>query len=274
MREDRNLNLFDMQKLKEEFNILKEKIKNTLIEKQKLLQSKCEIGLKKVSDFINIHKSDVAVISKTAILASLICIVASFQFQLTMNEEIKKSESQFPIDKTVVMEATNYELANPSDVFKTNKDFFEALDETKNIVEEVQKLAKGISTVQKTREYNNSNSVVEKSSLEDKYQLISALAEKLKLNKKNKEKKELNKDRDFDKIDIESSSNRELDISIIEEIDEDKFFRIEKKDIDGDGIEDDVYIVDIGNGSKVPYKSVCYNRDDKVKDSKIEEYER
>lgn len=47
MREDRNLNLFDMQKLKEEFNILKEKIKNTLIEKQKLLQSKCEIGLKK-----------------------------------------------------------------------------------------------------------------------------------------------------------------------------------------------------------------------------------
>lgn len=80
MREDRNLNLFDMQKLKEEFNILKEKIKNTLIEKQKLLQSKCEIGLKKVSDFINIHKSDVAVISKTAILASLICIVASFQF--------------------------------------------------------------------------------------------------------------------------------------------------------------------------------------------------
>ena len=185
MKDNRNFDLSDIKKLKDDFNNLKEKIKNTLTEKKELLQSKCEVGFKNATDFINIHKADAGTALKTAMLTGLICAVATFQFQATMHEEGQKASSQLPVENTIVMENTDYgfDLASPSDVIKIDKDFFGALDETKNIVEEMQKLAKGISTVQKTREYT-SNGRVEKSSLEDKYQLINAIAEKLKQNRK------------------------------------------------------------------------------------------
>lgn len=279
MKDNRIIDLSAIKNLRDEFNNLKEKVANTTKVKRQLLQSKCELGLKKVSDFIKVYKPDAKAALKVSVLAALIFTTGAIQFQVTMNKQEYEISPNLQAKSSIVTEVSDYGLANPSDVVKINKDFFEALDETKNIVEEVQKLAKGISTVQKTREYSKNSSAVESSSLEDKYQLINALAEKLRLNKKTKEKKELNKERDLDnqyeKIELDSSSNRDLDISIIEEVDGDKPLKIEKIDIDGDGIEDDVYIVDIKELSDEPFKAVCYNTDKEIdKSPEIEEYER
>lgn len=284
MREDNNLDLDAIKNLRDSFNNLKEKVANTMHEKKELLQAKCDDGLKKVSNFMKIHKNDAKTALKLSALATLIFVSGALQFNVTMDKDEYKISANTQIEKAIVSEFKDYKLTSPSNLISVKKDFFEALDETKNMVEGLQGLMEGINKIKVTRNYSEKKFDRDNdgNDLTDKYQIMDEMSKRLKQATKNKEKKELDKDASLvnlpekaEKVEHDGTSNHDVEISIVKKLDGDKTVKIEKKDLDGDGIEDNIYIVNIEDESAKTYSAVCYNRKDKEKNEiENEDYSR
>ncbi len=274
MEGNKKLDLSAIKNLRDSFNNLKEKVANTMKEKRELLQSKCELGLKKISNFMYINKSTAINTIKVLGLTALILAAGLVQFKVTMNNDMCQVGLNPQMENSIVAEAPEYNLLSNDDIVIIKKDYFEAIDGTKDVIEGLQGVVESINKAQIRGNINSK--ITERSDfggdLGDRYECMTALAKKLKQMKKSKEKKNLGKEASLVNSynSSSSSSNQYVGHAIIEEIEEGPV-TLEKRDVNGDGIKDEVYEIDFDG---TDYNSIIIDNKSGQNIPESEEYSR
>lgn len=279
MKDDKKVDLEGIKNLKNRYVDLKEKILITLKEKKELLQAKCKQGIKKAGDFIRAHKNAALNTLKAVALITAICFTAISQYMVTMNKEeakFEKNQSQYSV--SVVQENPDYALSNINDMIIGKKDYFETNSENKNTIEGLKGFIECVNSFQykNVRQDIDTDKSDPGSDLGDKYEIMTAVAKKLKQLRRNKERKELAREENTSSLSrkMETSENsihgNDMDkIAIIEEYD-DKLVNVEEIDIDGDGIKDKIYNF---NYEDNPYYSII-NNEGKERIDDVDDYSR